>query len=560
MQFEANGQGEASAAISGDIARYGVSTELLGMLATIRETPGLTGPKFRSRDVDALARGLFCRNYGFRCLELAYLLYAVVNGYQQAPAAKVLCFFWVDEVVTPAKLRAAFDQIDHESIALTEAGLEVHADGERFCINPSRVGELAVWLEFLVNLDPGLLETAESALQRGDVTSIKALASDLQRQLYGYLAEHTQPSQQLRRLRFLWQWLAESGVSAVASSITDDLIIAFWRFAATEEDDGLGFRRYRSVVEDFIALHDAFEVGQTLLQLEGARGIGADSEAYEVSPDLLEQALEPIDKKNRDFAFLAESPKFLPAKLLEQFDPILNCQLSSRSLPLTALRSACFGKWQARLIQAARNRKGMAELLAAGPDTTYALYGDSVEESRGPIAQAKLSGLHVLITMQVPEALPVLMDFLDNSAQTALLAELGGGDDDTSSNSFWSGEVGQYDEAVASDQLLFSLGSRFHSELSALRLKMPELNALLQSAKSAFTANNREGFRMVPSGEFAGGYLRGIDALAQLSMTLDEFLAEASGSGSHGTGVAANYGSDLSIFSEVFNNLYGGEA
>ena len=189
-----------------DLNHHGLSAELLGLLDALRETPGLNGVKFRPSETEAVARHLLCRNYGFRCLELAHLLYAVARGCVDQPAAPILSFFWVDECVTPARFRAAFENTPEGSnIRLGKEFLTIDLGANVFHISPTRSGELAAWLELLVNIDPTIIEHAETTLADGRSEAVAELANHLQALLYAYLSEHVQPAQQQRRFRVLWQ-------------------------------------------------------------------------------------------------------------------------------------------------------------------------------------------------------------------------------------------------------------------------------------------------------------------------------------------------------------------
>ena len=78
------------------IALYGVSAELLAAFEGLRESPGISGLKYRQKDIDALSQMIICRNYGKATLELSYLLLAVALRDNSNTQQAWLNFFWID--------------------------------------------------------------------------------------------------------------------------------------------------------------------------------------------------------------------------------------------------------------------------------------------------------------------------------------------------------------------------------------------------------------------------------------------------------------------------------
>ena len=154
------------------LALYGVSAELIAAFDGLRETPGISGPKYRQKDIDNLSQMILCRNYGKATLELSYLLQAILmckrsgdstaRGLGNSTTQEIwLNFFWLEESITPKRFRAAFDVIPEPVQAylqLNEQGLTIRLPTCEFTLSPTRIATLASFLEFLVYVDPSVLQ------------------------------------------------------------------------------------------------------------------------------------------------------------------------------------------------------------------------------------------------------------------------------------------------------------------------------------------------------------------------------------------------------------------
>ena len=352
---------------------YGVSAELIAAFEGLRESPGISGPKYRHKDIDNLAQMILCRNYGKATLELSYLLSAVSLRSPGNTQKAWLNFFWLEEAITPKRFRAAFETIPttaQSMLQLNESGLTISLSNQSFTLSPTRIAVLASLLEFIVHIDPSVLD--QDALfgktipgnrkNRNDVSdqTVKTLASNFQRLLYEYLADHLQPAQQQRRFRHLWEWLkrhysnsANQEVSETA--ITDEVILDFWKQTVKEEGDSLGFRRYRTVAENFFDLRVAIQCVETQQNVNHSLSIGDEPSDGVVTSNQLQQALETVNSDLFDVASLAQYPKFLTKQQTELCQPIVDAGETASILGLTIMRMSCFGDWQANLVQALRN-------------------------------------------------------------------------------------------------------------------------------------------------------------------------------------------------------------
>ncbi|MDY6920336.1 MAG: hypothetical protein SV765_08990 [Pseudomonadota bacterium] len=463
------------------ISAYGVSETLVGLLQGLRETPGLSGFKFREEDISRLERSVIFRNYGKPCLELAYLLTAVMQLPAPGPRfSPVLQFFWVDQCLTPARVRAEFAKIATEPVSgqryqliVTEEGVQQNFGTNVFTISPSRVGFLAALLEFLVGVEPAILLEAEEALTEPDIRHIRSFASHIQKRLYDFLNEHLISAQIRRRFRWVVDWCVEQMPERkfLADMINDELVFRFWQEVSLEQDN-LSFRRFRTVADDFIALLQALDWGYARQGVCQGAGIGSDVEAGEWHPDQLEQVDAEPGLERKDLSFLARAPKFFSsavwvglAQTLEDAGDICH------RLPMTVMRMDVLGGLQAVFIQAHKDRQmgRVQHCLNGKPEKDYIDYKQQLARFAEVIADAKLLGLGLFLTLQHEEALSLLADLLPAESLV------------------------QMREAISGDSTEISV-----SVLRSIQLQIPAVNELCQQAQHKLRKTKRAGFDELP--------------------------------------------------------------
>lgn len=554
---------QASADVSTDVSvmvRYGISEELLALFDGLRETQGPAGLKFRHQDVNAVVQSVVCRNYGKSCLELSYLLWAIIHRDQQHHCATrhspLLDFFWLSPDFSPAGIRSFFSQESHGETAVTveQQGLRLDIGGSEFVISPTRVGYLAVLFELLINVDPGIIALGETQLKSGAVRDIKSLSSELQKRLYEFLNQHLQPAQQQRRFRLILAWLqSRADGRPLTELITDPQILSFWQQMAVadttgEEASGLGFKRYRTVAENFITFVQAYQSGQQLQQVDHATAIGIDHVQGEIHPEHLDQLLSAISEQELDIDWLATDPKFITKQQLNLLQPLANCQWALRQLPITLARMQLFGDWQAEIVQASRGKDPQQLLtkLASTDVTSYAEYLEQLDGLAESLAKVVLAIVDILVESRQPQAVPMLLAALDKGErqqvyltmkEAGIQLDKGGDSRDTEGR-------------------LRQLGEMFFAQLAPLKLQCPGLNRRCQLAAKAFKANNRQGFKNRPDTEHLDDYLRGQECLEQVARNLALYqhrLPQALLPGD----LAENFAADFSIFKNIFSIIHG---
>ena len=236
--------------ISSALTLHGVSDELLGIIAALKETPSSINDnyKFVPADTDKVAQDIVCRNYANGCLRLSYLLAAVLaaSSASQQRHSALLQTFWLDEMVSPKRFRTFFSDVCIPNLSFEDPLLKLKFNHEQFDISATQVGYLAALLEFLVNVIPAVIDKAEQQLHLWDSKSIKSFASWLQKSLYEFLDAHLSTAQQMRRIRFMADWLAKNDLE-----LSDQAVLSFWLQVADSEDDSLGFKRFRTVALTF---------------------------------------------------------------------------------------------------------------------------------------------------------------------------------------------------------------------------------------------------------------------------------------------------------------------
>ncbi|WP_057831422.1 hypothetical protein [Colwellia sp. TT2012] len=552
---------------SSQITRYGVSESFNAFIDGLRETPGIFDKKFRLADVNKMTQYLVCRNYGKACLELSYLAWAIVNyptNYSANAAvgtsvktlanAPLLEFFWLNESITPSRFRHAFKspyKNNNIEIALNKAGLQLTVSQQSFVISPTRVGLLAVLFEIIISLAPEQLTVIEQTLKQSsdakpDVTAIKKLSSVLQKQIYQFLAEHLVPAQQQRRFRYISQWLtSKKQNSAHIYALTDDTILSFWQHAGLD-DLSPGYKLYASAFNDMVATHQAMQHAKEALALANASTIGFNIEAGEYSPDIIEEILFNKSSDSQDYAWLCQTPKFLTKAQWRFLEPLMQKQAYVKKLPLSFARLAIFGQWQASIVQAKRKSPLiLQEKLTEIPEKNYLLYQQQLSKQTELLTQVILAIAHIFYNHQDSRYLGCILDFIPKATTQKIKSHLDEKID------FIGHE--QNPQALTTEVLNKAL---FSQSQTLLRQSL-ELSRIMQAAKSAFNSNNKEGFQHLPPLELLDIYQDGYDAIARCQHIIQIYLSQLSKYWLTTDDCQLNYGSDVSIFKDMFDRLYG---
>jgi hypothetical protein len=548
-----------TANLSSQIASNGVSESFSVFIDSLRDTPGLSDKKFRFADVNKVAQYLVCRNYGKACLELSYLAWAVVNyPTKSITNAPLLDFFWINEQFTPARFRQAFaqpHQIDTTNIALNKLGLALTFSSQHsFIISPTRVGLLAVLLEMLVTLAPEQLSIIEQRFKgvhnEKAVNVIKAISSDLQKQLYQFLGEHLIPAQEQRRFRYVSQWLDKCNTNentAHTQLINDETVLSFWQYAAFDETSP-GYKLYASALYGVIDTHKAIQQAKDTLALDNAGSIGFNTEAGEYSPDVIQEILFNDSSCHQDYSWLCHTPKYLTKTQWSFIEPLIQHHAYSKTLALSFARLAVFGQWQSALVQAKRKSPmSVLQKLTDLPQQNYLQYQQRLVMLQQVMAQVVMAISDIFYSHQDSRYLGVSLTLMPQADAQKIRHWFERKMQAISQTSFSA------DTEINTDQINKAL----FTESQKLLMQSLELKKIIQANKKAFNANNKDGFQHLPSIDLLDTYQEGYDGLAHCQKLVQLCNKQLSHYWLTPNDCEANYRSDTSIFKDIFALLYG---
>jgi hypothetical protein len=470
--------------------------------------------------------------------------------------ASLLEFFWVDESITPALFRQAFEQpcnINNVNISLNKSGLSLNFSSQLFIISPTRIGLLAVLLEIIVTLAPEQLTIIEQRL-KGTLNerAIKALSSDLQKQIYQFLGEHLIPAQQQRRFRYVSQWLDKKNTNKnLASSdvLNDETVLSFWKYAVLD-DTSPGYKLYASASYGVMDTHQAIQQAKQSLALDNAGSIGFNTEAGEYSPDVIQEILFSHSSDNQDYSWLCQTPKFLTKAQWNFIEPITKNYPYSTTLALSFARLAVFGQWQAALVQAKRKSPVIVvQKLASLPQESYLQYQQRLVKLQQIMTQVIMAISYVFYSHQDSRYLGFSLAFLPQS--------------DAQKIRDW---FEQKMHALSQDSLTTdsnicanteNINKVLFTQSQKLLMQSLELKKIIQASKTAFNANNKEGFQHLPSAELLDIYQEGYDGIAHCQHIVQSCIEKLSLCWLTLSDCETNYCSDISIFKDIFALLYG---
>lgn len=568
---------------SSQITRHGVSESFNVFIDGLRNTPGIHDSKFRLADVNKVAQYLVCRNYGKACLELSYLLWAVVNYSPDDSAnclplstasskkpvtnSPLLDFFWLNENITPARFRLAFatpyqnSSNDNDvAIFLNKAGLQITLSQQSFVISPVRVGLLAVLLEIIISIAPEKITIIEQSLslqdqERNSEQAIKQLSSDLQKLLYQFLSEHLVPAQQQKRFRYISQWLAKKNNDDILTNthlLTDETILFFWQEAA-EDKNSPGYKLYSSAFNDVIETHQAIQQAKQALAVDNANTIGFDIEAGEYSPDVIQELLFNEEATTQAYAWLCETPKFLTKKQWQFIEPQIEKHAYRKSLPLSFARLAIFGQWQASIVQAKRKSTTILnQKLTEVPEKDYLLWQQQLTKLIKSMTQVQLAITHIFYFQRDSRYLGFLLNLLPKDIALQIKTIV----NETISPANKIDKTKQSTPQISATTTAH-LKSVLFTQSQPLLKESLAYNRIMVAAKSAFNNNNKDGFQHIPESELLDIYQDGYEGLTHCQRIILDYLAQLSKKWRTSQDCQQNYCSDVSIFKTMFEKLYG---
>jgi len=477
------------------VIRSGISAELAGVFQALTENAAYPPERYYPKDIRLLAQLLVCRNYSKSCLELAVLLGTLCQQHG-CSEAQLLAQLYPARGYSLARLKMSLQQ-----------GAAAAGPLPGFILHVNRLSLLNALLEFLLYVDGRLLATAAAQFARCTaadswLSTAKDLASHWQKQLYQFLEPHLPTAQLQRRYRSIAQWLSDN--AAAGPLMTDQQILCFWLDKAQQQDDNLGFRRFRTAAENMLNYYLAAADGQYLQAGDLALSIGENSEQGELHPDLLQQSLEACQPL--DISVLAAPVKCLSQQQLVWLEPIAQFSPLVSLFSLTLARMRVFGDWQAQLIQASRSNAAAAESLV--PQTYQEWYEQllTLQQQLNETAQALAY---------------ILLELGDSAAATGLAVS-------QQQREQWQHSDPTIDPAV---------------DLNYVRA--------LKQAKQAFQAINRQGFRQLPAASQLADYQLCQSQLDRLQLLLRQLQQHWLQQFADNSQAAAKFQADLCIISPI---------
>ncbi|MBL4630845.1 MAG: hypothetical protein JKY14_06665 [Paraglaciecola sp.] len=520
-----------------NIINYGISDTLKALFAQLKDTPGLDGYKYHGKDVEKISQDIVCRNYGSVCYELSFLCWAVVNNSVRTPHSHsvpaLLRFFWLEENIQPKRFRQAFSQPIHTTsgkACMGEDYLQLHIGNvEAFAISPTRVGVLAVMLEFIVSIDPAQLSKIEELLLDGNVQTIKQVSSNLQKLIYAYLKEHIPEASTQERFRAISGWLKQHNLTT--EKLRDQDVLDFWLSPPAQPS----YIKYSTVLDDLLDAITAIEVVENSFNAQYALSLGNNREQGEVDADWVQNTVFEQADEQTDLSWLCQSPKFLTLAQYQPMAPLLNHGKLARQLPLSFLRLAIFGGWQSVLVQAKRkSAQVLASKLMQSPDQQYQHYADQLRDAQYQCKQVQQVIAHIFYNHNNPLFVGIMLQQIPAELQQTL-------------KTWMRKKIANTTEFE--DNIFLHMQQWLSQHPNAQ-------NWLIEAAK-IFKNNNKDGFKTLPSAAQLDIYQDGSEALEQCQTLVARYLLAIEKLKHENTPLEAIYLSDLCIFSNRFKQIYG---
>jgi hypothetical protein len=539
-----------------------VSNELAATLRSIAEITIDQRPKFSPAVHRQLVRAIACRNYSGPLHELCHLVVIAERTFGPSGFERL---FWESGEASAASFRQRFAVLGNndgtatgDAILIDNGVKALYPDGA-FGIAFSRMPFLSALMEFLLStlgygdMDETFRAMPATQMQNSDVN---ALAKDLARRVYAYLAAHLPTAQSQRKFRAALTFLRQATENTPrAGHIDDDAVLAFWVCASTDDRIEGDFRSFRSVFKLMIAVRDALAAESDQRAIANAQTIGADFDNGEIDPGdidagTVETALEAIHERRAPLDILSSPPvntvKFLKQTEISDIALIIEAGSAAEALPLSVLRAQIMGDVQARMTQALRRGDDPDAAGQFGeddaPNQSYAAHCDRIEQIYDTLEKILLASLHRLLSSRNAAAVSIMMALRPNLDLTPFAR-------------FCENEEETDDEIIclkppASAERLWNI-------LVANVAASPDLADLLKRAKDAAKRVNRKGFREEGDHGQTAAFAEAAEAMIAIRKILPRYTACIARQARELGGWDACYSADVRIFRTHFQTLYG---
>jgi hypothetical protein len=526
------------------IIGYGVSDTLKSIFEGLRQTTvsawdnndaAHSYNKYTAKDVDKLSQHIVCRHYGKLCLELSYLCWAIIHSYPSTSRHRpLLDFFWLANAHTPKRFRAAFAQPWQSKIGkVTMAAdyLQLELGTVEFAISPSRIGLLAVFMEFLHSIEPGLIANLQANLTNANDAAVKALSSHLQKSIYQFLKDHLPEAQLQKRFRYFEQWLQSSDRDI--DTLADDDVIVFWDTARTDPE-AESYVLYNTSLSDILDGIDAYKIADSQFNVAYAASFGADLEAGEIDPGKIETLLFESSSEDVSIKQLCENPKCLTQEQVLLLHPLVRFAPHQPHFLSSLMRMQIFGSWQAVLVQAKRKSPLiLADKLSRPPTSGYLAYVNTLADIQRATEHSLLCLLHVLLNIDSAAGLNCLLSQLPPP--------------DVEQISHWLAETYEGNDPLP----------HYKTLTQQIKLQFPAARLLIDKAEQAFKQNNKAGFKTMPTQADADIYQAAVETLSMVAKVLQRHTAAILCIAPDMMTLETIFCSDACIFIDRFKQIYG---
>ena len=514
------------------ILTAGMSAELVNAFADVSQATTLDGDlKFQKTVCHALARAIVCRSYANPIYQLCHLV-NLADGCGRGNERFEWLFFAGSRLNARHFRSTLGDAVQSRGwrrpgFSLSDNGVAIaYADGV-FNVPFTRMPLLAAMFEFLVSTVPYAAvddTVAEMFADASCQAAIGRAANTLQRHLYAFLSDHLSSAQEQDKFTAIIEFLEDRGDGATIE-IDDDAVLAFWRDASARTDGAGDFRGYRTVFEGFVDLMRSLDVAETRLAVDHADPIGVDAESGEIDVAAVEPLIAQLGEWNSPLGILDTGPtsriKLLNLTELSYVTQLCDCGPLSARLPISLMRSECFGAAQARITQGLRRKLAgdqFQDLLDCDDTETYDDRKRGYGTVRGHIERVLKAAAYVTMRDRMVDAGANVVALHQNTP-------------------------GELMDGAIDDHMDVSEG---------------EFGDALDDAKRVFAKISRRGFEDdgLDDPEIVEGFALGAGAL----MAIDELIASFAGrldDLDRDSGLDGRFAADKDIFREQFAELYG---
>ncbi|WP_259780165.1 hypothetical protein [Aestuariispira ectoiniformans] len=370
------------------IIEAGISSGLKEIFRSIADQDFDGQPRFRDRDCRELAKVVACRIYAKPLLELCHFVRAAGLLDRRRRYENL---FWAVIPATPGNFRdtlGLYEAAAPEGLSISGDAVELTYPGGSFAVKYGRMPFLTVLMDFLVSaLGYERCDEAFAGITTKDATDkdVSATAKELAKQVYHFLDDHLPSVQEQKKFRQVGGYLeARFGPGFTAGDIDDTCILEFWlEMSGLDGEEGGNFTGFPTAFDAFIRFVQAVDLGMQSSKAGYTGVIGSDREAGEIDPDSVQQLADLVlNEETSLLERLAEPPmdavKFLNKRETELLAYVLPRYTEIARWTLSYLRSEVFGRGQARLSQALRNKVLADKLLALIEEAAPETYQDRV--------------------------------------------------------------------------------------------------------------------------------------------------------------------------------------